>query len=234
MDIVLCDDNIEELNRIQAVVEDAFATIPDIHIYAFHEVEEMMHCMEKTDVFACILDIEMPDIDGITLAERISKCYPQTYLVFCSKRDDLVFQAIHKQPIGFVRKNYLETELIEITEILKKRYENDYKRFRVPETDMSVLLQDIVYFESCQHNILMQTVNGIKEFRGKVGELEKMLREQGFIRIHKGFIVNARFISKITFRKLVLENGRELPVSRTYYDSAKQQYLKEMEKMIYG
>ena len=97
-----------------------------------------------------------------------------------------------------------------------------------------VMLKDIIYFESCQHNILLQTINKRIEFRCKISEIAKQLEGEGFIRIHKGFIVNVRFMERLTFGKVTLESGQELPVSRSYYENVKRQYLVEMEKLVYG
>ena len=127
MQIALCDDSMDEVKVVERIVKHRVMQFPELEVKAYQCAEDMLEDFVHTKPFACILDIEMPGIDGLQLAEKISKCYPRTYLVFCSKRDELVFQAIHRQPISFVRKKYLETELAETMDLLLKHYRTDYK-----------------------------------------------------------------------------------------------------------
>ena len=65
--------------------------------------------------------------------------------------------------------------------------------------------------------------------RSSMHELEQQLRPFGFIRIHKGFLVNYRCIQKITSRSVLLDTGGDLPVGRDRLRSARESYLALMK-----
>ena len=60
--------------------------------------------------------------------------------------------------------------------------------------------------------------------------LESELAPYGFIRIHKGMLVNYRFISRILALEVELTTGTVLPLSRRKAAEIKQQYLKLLSR----
>jgi DNA-binding LytR/AlgR family response regulator len=55
--------------------------------------------------------------------------------------------------------------------------------------------------------------------------VEKQLLDKGFIRCHKGYIVNYRYISAIMKDSVELSNGEQLPLSRRKVNDVRQKYL---------
>ncbi|MBQ4255127.1 MAG: LytTR family transcriptional regulator, partial [Bacilli bacterium] len=58
-----------------------------------------------------------------------------------------------------------------------------------------------------------------------MGELEDKLKEHGFIRVHKGYLVNYLFIRTIAVHELVLTNNKSLPLSNKRKDEIMEEYL---------
>jgi DNA-binding LytR/AlgR family response regulator len=65
--------------------------------------------------------------------------------------------------------------------------------------------------------------------RSSLQELEQLLSPMGFIRIHKGFLVNYRYVQKITSREVTLDSGDVLPMGRDRLQQAREQYLSLMK-----
>jgi DNA-binding LytR/AlgR family response regulator len=65
-------------------------------------------------------------------------------------------------------------------------------------------------------------------FRETLGKLEKLLEPKGFIRIHKGFLVNQLYISSIQADEIKMPDGKSLPVGRAYRDSARSRFIRYM------
>ncbi|MCQ2530476.1 MAG: LytTR family transcriptional regulator DNA-binding domain-containing protein [Lachnospiraceae bacterium] len=53
-------------------------------------------------------------------------------------------------------------------------------------------------------------------------EMEERLWDLGFFRVHRSFLVSVNKIKKVSRTSLVLENGEELPVGKTYYKKVKE------------
>ena len=59
--------------------------------------------------------------------------------------------------------------------------------------------------------------------------LEEQMDSMGFLRVHKGYLVNYRFIRRITDTDAVLTNGEEIPMSRLRVQDVRSRYLQLMQ-----
>lgn len=97
---------------------------------------------------------------------------------------------------------------------------------RIEDDWIPVDILDITYFESLQKKTWFYNMDNQFKTSITLKELELKLPKY-FIRIHRSYIVNVKFISKITkdySSNLIvhLKNGAELPVSQSYASSLKQ------------
>mgnify|MGYP000044137466 CR=1 FL=1 len=107
--IFICDDE----KRFTEVLEKRVETClkeqgQSYEIQIFYNGIEMFQAMQKKAPEILLLDIDMPEISGMELAEQIFSSNMNTNVIFVTNRDDLVFQAIHYQPFRFIRKEKLE------------------------------------------------------------------------------------------------------------------------------
>ena len=67
------------------------------------------------------------------------------------------------------------------------------------------------------------TVHGAEDYSVKrsLNDLEREL-DGGFYRIHRSFIVNLRFVKRITRTEVILKDGTALPLSRKHYEGLNQ------------
>lgn len=84
-------------------------------------------------------------------------------------------------------------------------------------------LSDLMYIKSDDHYLEFNFKNRDRPEvdRGKMNELLKRLPSQ-FVKVHRSYLVNTNFIKLIKSKQLVIKNGEELPISRTYKDSLKE------------
>ena len=80
---------------------------------------------------------------------------------------------------------------------------------------ISLLLSEIYYLEVQNHDVLFVTQNDTWKIRGKLGDYEKAYESYGFVRIHRGFLVNLAYVTRLKEREIYLVDGSSLPVSRT-------------------
>mgnify|MGYP000860568234 FL=1 len=100
MKVVIIDDDINFAYKLKNYLIK-FNTISfDIEINNYDKEFELY-----------FLDIDMPDMDGISYARSIKKKYPLSRIIFVSYRSDLVFDAIQVFPFSFVRKEKMNEEL---------------------------------------------------------------------------------------------------------------------------
>ena len=67
------------------------------------------------------------------------------------------------------------------------------------------------------------------ELHKSMQELEEELASQGFLRIHKGYLLNYRFIRRIGDNEVTLTNDEKLPISRRKYQEIRDAYMDLMQ-----
>lgn len=100
-----------------------------------------------------------------------------------------------------------------------------YFPFRTRESTHLLPHTDILYFESRDHRVRAHLSDGAAldspTLRIAVSDyLEHLIKARKFMRISKSVFVNVGRVRAISARRLYLDNGMELPVSRNYYPDA--------------
>ncbi|MDE7199785.1 MAG: LytTR family transcriptional regulator [Lachnospiraceae bacterium] len=83
---------------------------------------------------------------------------------------------------------------------------------------------DIYYIESNNRKIIVHMHDEIIECYGKIGELERELQE-GFFRIHKGYLVNMKYVEGYNRTEVRVKNGNCLLLSKYKYQDFEKAYL---------
>ena len=173
----------------------------------------------------------MPKMDGITLGKTIQKLGSGTSIVFVSNRTDRMFDTFAAEPFGFVRKNHFMEDLNQIVtrymEKLKIKDQGDLVRFQDGRNTVSIDASRVTYIECIRNTqeLHFEDPETQRKIYSRMETLEEALKPYGFLRIHKGYLVNSRFITSFGVKSLTLSGGAELPIGRSYYHDAKIEYL---------
>lgn len=208
----------------------------ECEIAYFDDGQELLEQLKSMKFDMIFLDIDMPKMSGIDLADEIHKHEPEANIIFVTNREDLVFKAIHYRPFRFIRKEELERELPEAIEALLKKIHSEecLLELQTREGVALVPVKKITYVESCKHYLTIYTQENKYEVRDKISNYEKKLDAYGFIKIHRSYLANVRFIKSIKASGVELDDEELLPVSREKLQEVKQQYLVYMRKFVYG
>ena len=91
---------------------------------------------------------------------------------------------------------------------------------------ISLKFTDILYCESHQHYIEINTKDNKVTIKKKISDLEKELDENLFIRTHRSYIVNISYTKEIKKNSILLKNDIEIPVSKMKKNKVKELYFK--------
>ena len=83
---------------------------------------------------------------------------------------------------------------------------------------------DIIYIETAKHKNVFYTKKQAYTIYKKMDELENELDEFGFVRVHQSFLVNMRYIEKISSYILRLITGKEISVPKSRYQEVKRAF----------
>lgn len=179
------------------------------------------------------LDIDMPEITGIDLADEIRKMNSRVTLVFVSNHDHFVFETFRYAAYRFIRKEKLKSDTEEMVasycqeqkvKSSKMKFDLESKR-KVTEN-----LYNIWYFYASRHDIFYVKENKdasrLNTHKYTLDSLENDLTQYGYVRIHRSYLVNCEYIYELKNDSVVLIDGQELTMSRGRIDEVKKAYQK--------
>lgn len=230
--IALCDDDARALPIISGAAESAFEEKGcQVEIERFRSGDALLRAMEETHFQLLLLDIEMPGLDGIAVGKKLRERGDNTPLVYVSEAESRVFDSFLVQPLGFVRKSNFLNDISAVVELYIKTCDGERGGDHIDFTTRSGLLtlksRQIRYIEGSRNYQLVYLDGKAEpaEVKMTMEKLDAITRDHGFIRIHKGYLVNALHIQRIGVSTVTLVDGSEFPIGRSKAHEVKSTYL---------
>lgn len=229
MKIFICDDEPKILSDISAKVK---AMLPEAAVCEFTRETTLLKEITENNCDILLLDIDMPEISGLDIAARLTSLEKKPLLVFVTSHDELVYDSLQFHPFGFIRKSYMDKEMPRILAECVTELGSREKHFcfHISNGDVKLPLDEILYFESDGNYLKLFSRDSEYRFRSTLSAVENTLSDNGFIRIHKGFLVNQSAIKILASDEAELVNGTRIPIGRSYADTAKKQFMRYMLK----
>lgn len=176
------------------------------------------------------VDIEMPDLSGIELANRLQDFKRTPRIVFATAYSDYAVKAFRYDAVDYLLKPFSEDELDETIKRLYKQILTPEKKEPITgklavELDERIVYLDpkkIDYCTSIDRSTVIYTNSQKYKTKVTLKELEQKLSSYPFFRTHKSYLVNLTKVEHLTpwfngAYQLKLEGQQEeIPVSRNY------------------
>ncbi len=216
----ICDDSKEDCCRIEACILQEIEKLGSLcktECRLFENGEELCSAAEKKSFDLLVIDIEMPGQNGFSLAKKLSMEQAASCIIFVSAYENFVFESQEYAPLWFVRKGMLNHDMALALQKYFTISGLGAVRCRTESGAgmMNLSPHKIIYIESAGHILTFWTVGG-KVFK-KYGSLKAVEQELGrfhFLRIHKSYLVNQRYIEEIGKREVRLTDGTLLELGR--------------------
>lgn len=250
--IAICDNEKESLQQALDATRVFFEKNPEIHgdIKTYESSQELLAAREAYkenkkgsnpfDVY--LLDIMMPQIDGIELGKRIRKSGENTPIVYLTAFKEYGYQAFGVQATDYLLKPIDSLKLMEVLEKIyssSKREKADFFSVKLKEGIRNISLWELVYAERIDRSIVYHMKDGsiLKSvgIRGKFEEeISFIMENPRFIQPHKSYLVNMQYIQDFMVSELIMEEGTLIPVSRNRRAEIKKSYLKYLAHATMG
>lgn len=165
---------------------------------------------EKQHYDICFMDIEMPGINGIQLAEKLREYDKNTYLVFVTSYFEFAAHGYSLKAFDFIQKSLLDEKLsLVLTGIVleMKRTEN---KFYCIETDVRlqrIEYKEIIYLYKSNKNTVIVSMEEEIQVRKPLQTVFQELNSEEFIWVERGYIINLEHIMGMNGRDIRLRNG---------------------------
>ena len=189
---------------------------------------------QKVDLF--FLDINMPEVSGLSLAKMIGKdskvVFTTAYREYAVEGFNLKAVDYLLKPIAFERfleavNKYFETLKVGNNTLEKvNEIASEFFFVRSERKMVKINYDEILYIESLSDYVKIHQETKTIVTRETITNIEAKLPQAQFLRIHRSYIVAVKSIESYT-NEFVEIKSKALPISRTY----KESILKKMEKI---
>jgi DNA-binding LytR/AlgR family response regulator len=246
MKILIVDD--EPLAR--TALENALATRSDIeHRESVGDAVEALNRLATGSYDVLFLDIEMPELSGIELLDRLKATdKPMPGVVFVTAHEEYAIAAFTKHAVDYVVKPFSNDRINEALDVAFRRTAAE-RLTKLAETlqhwheisrkqpgriaikaDGRILFIDpseVIAVHAEGNFVLLQRKVGSHLLRESISVMADKLKPYGFIRIHRSVLVNISFVEEVRpwptgEYVLLLKSGKEYTVTRTYKSNLKQ------------
>lgn len=229
MQIGICDD-IEIFRTHMAELCAGYFNNKNINfeIIQFSLGKELLNFKEKIDIL--ILDIELPEIDGIEVKDYLDKRKEEIAIIYVTNHIERMKEAFGRNVYGFIEKKENKERLFIL---LDKICDNiiDYCHIEVETNLIKKLIKsnDIIRLEVKNQYVDIHTKIGIYLKRVSLSELETKLSAYDFCRIDRKHIVNLKFVDSIN-DGVKLTNGYQYNLTNKMYSRFKSAYINYIKK----
>ena len=174
-----------------------------------------------------LLDIQMKAMNGVELARRIREEDAAAQIVFVTGYPDFMAEGYDVSALHYLMKPVNEAKLFEVLDKAVKNLSKREAAILIASDGGNVRLpvMEIAYAESFDHFIEVHTAKSKHTVKMPLYKLKNMLPED-FVICHRSYIVNMRYIKKITRADVVLDSGQALPLSRRLYADVNRAMMK--------
>lgn len=215
--IAVCDDDARQREYVQEIV-DAWAKKndhrTDVRQYGGTSPFLFDYAEEK-DFDILLLDIEMPQINGIELARMVRKDNGSVQIVFITGFADYIFEGYEVSALHYLMKPVRQDKLFEVLDRAAANLQKTEQVILLPVDGETLRLpvSHIQYVEAFSHSVAIVTESETIQVKMSISEMEKMLGE-GFVRCHRSYLVGLKYIARLSKTEVILDNGGTLPLSR--------------------
>ena len=229
--IAILDDIRSEAEKICLLAKSFAATIAyPVTIQIFENSFELFDCIEKQGGFDIyLLDIIMPYITGIQVAEQLRKRGERCEIVFLTTSFEYGVDAFGVHAAGYLVKPVAERDLSEVLSralVQMKRFDRPPVFIKIKGGIRKVLAEEIVMIESFNHHSELTLSDGQSlKTPTTLGQLEDVLKTyKEFCFPHRSYIVNLDYVKGIQNSCFLLPD-RVVPIAKSLYRKVKEYYL---------
>lgn len=234
LSILICDDDIGMIDTMYSIVESILRKSgKKAKIHTFTDASLVSNqLLSGCDIALLDIDFERAGYNGMDVARRLRTFRRDTVIIFVTNFIEYAPEGYEVQAFRYVLKRDINSDLEPNLLLALKNLNRETLPIQVNGEIINLILDDILYLEVRQHNVtaVMQQQTSEKKqmeysFYASLSELEQRLGPLGFLRIHKSYLVNMKYIKKFQCREALLTGGITLRVGEKSYAENKQKYL---------
>lgn len=232
--VAICDDMAEFLQSARALVAQWENGPDDLQVELFEDGDALINAHNAKPFDIILLDVVMPLLNGIDTAAEIRKKDKAVKIVFLTASPEFAVASYTVKADNYLLKPVSREQLNRCFDELYSDILDAARSITVRDQSAvyRVELRNIEYLEAQRKQVRLSlsdgnTINASEPFYTYE---EKLLREEGFFKCHRSYIVNLRRISTYTQKEITMRSGVRIPISRSYHKAFEAAYF----ELVFG
>ena len=227
MNILVVDDQSIITERISKLITEKY---PGYSVSTALNSSDVSRLLEEGKEFElAFIDISLSDESGTDIANFLAGKLPSIKTVFISGSPEMVSDVFFSvRPFGFIDKPIRSEKLFKYIDAASSKETDGGKYYacKIRGKDIRIPYSDIIYIESGAKSLIFhKTDSDILKVAGLLEEAEKVLPAELFVRCHKSYIVNLKYVTDYSKMTLSLMDGSKIGVSRSRKEDFEGKYL---------
>lgn len=189
---------------------------------------EAYNVLNSQTIDLVFLDINMPEVSGLSLAKSINK---DINVIFTTAYRDYAVDGFNLEAVDYLLKpisferllqaiNKLNKNLVVTVQnpVKKTTHKQDFVFVRADRKMVKINFSDINYIESLSDYIKIHLADKTIVTRETISNIEAKLPQADFLRVHRSYIISIAKISSFT-NEFIEVNAKAIPISRSYKTS---------------
>ena len=211
--VAIIDDKVLDSDRLLSLLNNYFDNSQDYSIQtkvfatAFQFLDEFSNNYDLL-----FLDINMPQMNGLELANKIREINNNIALIFVTNYASLAIDGYGVDALGFIVKPVKQIELNKVVDKFLKRFEENIADrklvIKIKSGYQTLYLSQIKYIEVNVHDIFIYTTQGTFKTRGTLKLIEKELSSPKIEKCSNCFLINLDYVESIMKDDIIIDGKR--------------------------
>ena len=218
--LAICDDSATDREFVMDMVERwAEGAGHVVHVDTFASAESFLfHYAEESDYDILLLDIEMGDMDGVSMAKRLRRDNDIIQIIFITGYSEYISEGYEVAALHYLMKPIKQGKLFSVLDRAVEKISRNEKvlNFMTGGEMVRVPVHRIRYAEVMGNYVTLHASTDLT-VKMTLSELEHELDER-FYRVGRSTIVNLTQISRVTKSEIKLNDGTAIALPRGAYE----------------
>lgn len=231
--VAICDDEPATLQCLkEAVARYGKRKNLDLAVELFASARDLEAQIEARPFQIYILDMLMPQMNGIELGQSVRKADAQAVIIYLTSTMDFAYQAFGVFAQRYLLKPLKEPELYEALDFAAASIHKLHMALNVNTSGgiQRIFYHEIEYVENAARALHIFATDGNEIVsrllrRSFENDMECLLQSREFIQTHKSFIVNLNYVKLYSQGQITMRSGAQIPVSKSRQSETKRAYL---------
>lgn len=218
MNIAICDDDMQ-CSGILNIMLNEYAkqhNLKDFTVYIYNHADDLIDAVQDDEHFdICILDIMMPDINGINLGIKLREENYTGIIIYLTASKDYALDSYKAKAFNYILKPIAADDLYKTLDDALKDFSNKADRFIVVKTkegNSRISLNNILYIQLNKRILVYHLTDGstLESIYLRIpfaDAIQDLLLDKNFVQCGAGIAVNLSLVATVTTEDVTFTNN---------------------------